>query len=49
MCCLKHCCTFSGQALTAIHEAKYLHGDVRRENLIFEEGTGKVRMPAYGV
>ena len=30
------------QALAAIHEAGFLHGDVRSDNLIFEEGTGRV-------
>ena len=30
------------QALNMIHAAGYLHGDIRRENIIVEEPSGQV-------
>lgn len=37
------------QALEAIHAAGYLHGDVRCDNLIYEDNSGKVNALAAGL
>lgn len=37
------------QALAAIHAAGYLHGDVRGDNLMFEDKTGKVIQASNGL